>query len=518
MKRRALAFELPSKRTCESKSIPQGEILTDLKDKKWKLGPAIGIGGFGEIYLASDDLSKPVAQKSDYVVKVEPFMSGPLFVEIHVYAKIGKKDIINQYILGRRLKSLGMPHFLGCGSHYYNNERYRFIVLPKYGIDLQTVFLNSGKRFSVKTAFTLATYVIDVLEYIHSNGYVHADIKASNLVLDKENRTPVYLLDYGLSCKFYDDIGNHKKLESDQRKAHNGTLVFTSRDAHFGAHSRRGDLEVLGYNLIQWITGSLPWEGNTDAEAVADCKNNMMSNLNAFIDECFTSKNMIPPEALVQYLKYVNKLKFKSKPDYQYCRNLFKRAVRDAGYTFNGDLSLNVQWLQVPRKRYRCISDRENNDKDKNPKVCAIPANPRKPCAVRNYNARLTRKSTHSTVQFDWPKILAGHPEKPTAVLSMYDVPQDLCTNNGISTDSTDSANSDALYTRGLDNPTPQMRLILEKEKQKEKVNIVNNNCVTYPTKLLRSKKGLLISVSAECEKINNIKEKIKKESKLKKK
>lgn len=74
------------------------------------------------------------------------------------------------------------------------------------------------------------------MEYIHSNGYVHADIKASNLVLDKENRTPVYLLDYGLSCKFYDDIGNHKKLESDQRKAHNGTLVFTSRDAHFGGN------------------------------------------------------------------------------------------------------------------------------------------------------------------------------------------------------------------------------------------------------------------------------------------
>ena len=63
---------------------------------------------------------------------------------------------------------------------------------------------------------------------------MHADIKASNLVLDKENQTPVYLLDYGLSCKFYDDVGNHKKLESDQRKAHNGTLIFTSRDAHFG--------------------------------------------------------------------------------------------------------------------------------------------------------------------------------------------------------------------------------------------------------------------------------------------
>lgn len=116
------------------------------------------------------------------------------------------------------------------------------------------------------------------------------------------------------------------------------------------AHSRRGDLEVLGYNLIQWITGSLPWEGNNDAEMVAEYKKKMMSNLNTFLDECFSSKNIAVPDALVQYLKYVYKLKFKSKPDYKYCRNLFKRAVRDAGYTFNGDLSLNVNWLQVPRK------------------------------------------------------------------------------------------------------------------------------------------------------------------------
>lgn len=68
--------------------------------------------------------------------------------------------------MNRKLKTLGMPHYLGCGSHYYNNERYRFIVLPKYGIDLQTVFLNSGKRFSVKTAFTLATYVVCCFNFL----------------------------------------------------------------------------------------------------------------------------------------------------------------------------------------------------------------------------------------------------------------------------------------------------------------------------------------------------------------
>lgn len=56
MKKRVTEFELTRKKLCFAKNIPQGEILTDLKDKKWKLGPAIGIGGFGEIYLGNKSI------------------------------------------------------------------------------------------------------------------------------------------------------------------------------------------------------------------------------------------------------------------------------------------------------------------------------------------------------------------------------------------------------------------------------------------------------------------------------
>lgn len=31
--------------------LPAGEILTDLCRKQWRLGKAVGLGGFGEIYL-----------------------------------------------------------------------------------------------------------------------------------------------------------------------------------------------------------------------------------------------------------------------------------------------------------------------------------------------------------------------------------------------------------------------------------------------------------------------------------
>lgn len=60
------------------------------------------------------------------------------------------------------LKALGMPYYVGAGSHYYNGERYRFLVLPKYGQDVQKVFLEHGRRFHVKTAFTLASYIVSI--------------------------------------------------------------------------------------------------------------------------------------------------------------------------------------------------------------------------------------------------------------------------------------------------------------------------------------------------------------------
>lgn len=31
--------------------LPVGEILTDITQRQWKLGPTIGCGGFGDIYL-----------------------------------------------------------------------------------------------------------------------------------------------------------------------------------------------------------------------------------------------------------------------------------------------------------------------------------------------------------------------------------------------------------------------------------------------------------------------------------
>lgn len=67
------------------------------------------------------------------------------------------------------------------------------------------------------------------------------------------------------------------------------------------AHSRRGDLETLGYNLLQWLCGKLPWEneeGGLDQTADPDeiqlQKENFMVNVDHFMLVCFKDKKQIP--------------------------------------------------------------------------------------------------------------------------------------------------------------------------------------------------------------------------------
>jgi hypothetical protein len=60
------------------------------------------------------------------------------------------------------------------------------------------------------------------------------------------------------------------------------------------AHSRRGDLEILGYNMLQWLCSKLPWEGNmTDPEYIHAQKKSFMSNIPLLMRRCFP--NSEPP-------------------------------------------------------------------------------------------------------------------------------------------------------------------------------------------------------------------------------
>ncbi|XP_022248519.1 serine/threonine-protein kinase VRK1-like isoform X2 [Limulus polyphemus] len=322
--------------------IPAGEMLTDVMKRKWKLGRSVGLGGFGEIYLASDNVSNIVGPEASYVIKVEPHSNGPLFAEMHFYHRVGKTEQIDEWVLKKNLDFLGMPRFIGSGSHEYHGVKYRFMVMERFGEDLQKL-LNRNKLFPEKTVFTLGIRILDILEYIHSFGYIHADVKGSNLLLGfgKGRENQVYLVDYGLACRYNTSCGIHKEYKEDLRKAHDGTIEFTSRDAHIGAHSRRGDLEILGYNMLQWLCRRLPWEDNLkNPEYVSKEKSRYMSDVISLMKKCFGISRC--PEGIQEYMQYVANLNFEEEPNYEHCRQILKQSIKRAGYKDDGKLEFSL--------------------------------------------------------------------------------------------------------------------------------------------------------------------------------
>lgn len=175
-------------------------------------------------------------------------------------------------------------------------------------------------------------------------------------ILSQSNRQ-IYLLDYGLASKFLDSEGKHKDFGMDARKAHDGTLEYSSRDSHIGAHSRRSDLETLGYNLIDWLTGSLPWktaEVLAEPDLVHALKKNYMSNIKSFLKTSF--KTEFYPQFMEKYLEYVTSLEFTEKPDYDHCRSLFKSELMK-----NADKEVSLKLAEPPNSpmgRKLCYSRR----------------------------------------------------------------------------------------------------------------------------------------------------------------
>ncbi|XP_015188992.1 PREDICTED: serine/threonine-protein kinase VRK1-like isoform X2 [Polistes dominula] len=390
--------------------LPADEILTDVTQNKWRLGTSIGYGGFGDIYLASKDITSPVGDDAQYVIKIEPHNNGPLFVEMNFYIRASRKHMIESWCKTQRKRRIGVPTYEGSGSHIYNGQRYRFLVIPRYGIDIGKLFISNNRKLPNKLVNNLAVQMLDALEYIHSHGYAHADIKGPNILLAPyddsvvREKSQAYLVDYGLAYRFRTTAGIHKPFVHDERRAHEGTLEFTSRDAHHGTHSRRGDLETLGYNLIQWTCGKLPWEkDNNDLsvtinpEEVHAEKEALLSNLPLFMEKCFANRKNYPP-ALMEYMKYITELSFESKPNYSYLRSLF----------------------QFGTNQERCVPTcLFNNIQESNENTCATSIKrpylrERKPCRPVNGEIRITRntQSKSQPKKFCWEEVLAFHPDR----------------------------------------------------------------------------------------------------------
>uniref|UniRef100_H2YNL1 Protein kinase domain-containing protein n=1 Tax=Ciona savignyi TaxID=51511 RepID=H2YNL1_CIOSA len=317
----------PAHKLCAA--LDPGFILKDLKKKEWMIGNAIGSGGFGLLYLADDASKSTVKDDAGYVIKVEPVKNGPLFCEIAFYQRAAKSEDIDKWRKKTKLPFVGIPPYIAHGLHGSGDNGLRFMVMPRCGTDLHKTWLKLNKKFTRTTIAKLAIFMIDALEYMHSMEYVHADIKGANILQGYKDPNNVYLVDFGLATRYMIE-GTHKEYKADPRKAHNGTIEYTSVDAHKGAApSRRGDFEILGFVLVHWVAGKLPWEEKlSDAQKVMELKMAAMKDPKRFVKSSCPSDM---PDEILKYLVIVSNLEYEETPDYNKLRNIFKSFLKSTG-------------------------------------------------------------------------------------------------------------------------------------------------------------------------------------------
>ena len=104
--------------------------------------------------------------------------------------------------------------------------------------------------------------MIERIKVVHNNYHIHRDIKPDNFVMGiNDYQKKVFLIDFGLSKKYKSQSkGTHIPFRTDKNIT--GTARYCSINTHNGfEQSRRDDLESIGYVLIYFLKGILPWQG-----------------------------------------------------------------------------------------------------------------------------------------------------------------------------------------------------------------------------------------------------------------
>jgi len=288
---------------------------------RYRLGRKIGSGSFGDIYLGVN-----ITTGEEVAVKLES-------------RRCRHPQLAYEYRIYRLLRyKTGIPRV-----HWFGREGdFNVLVMDLLGPSLEDLFNFCIRKFSLKTVLMLADQLIARLESMHSNHFIHRDIKPDNFLSGLRQRADtIYLIDFGLAKKYRDPkTGRH--IPYNEHKSLTGTARYASINTHLGIEqSRRDDLESLGYVLMYFNRGSLPWQG---LKAVTKReKYDKISDKKMSIPISILCKGF--PVEFANYLEYCRSLRFDDKPDYSHLRRMFRELYVRKGYRDDG----LFDWIMIDR-------------------------------------------------------------------------------------------------------------------------------------------------------------------------
>jgi len=257
----------------------------------------LGSGSFGEVYEGLNvNTGDKVAIKLEHLSRGNPH----LIHEAKVYAAIHNCSRVPKILW------IGIAGEFTC------------MVIELLGPSLEDRFQYCGKKFDLMKVSQLGVMMLDAIMQLHDKSkYIHRDIKPHNFLLGRGSREhQVSIIDFGLARKYIISGGRH--LSYSEGHSLTGTARYVSINTHIGIQqSRRDDMESIGYCLIYFLKGQLPWQGitgNKDEKYLHIMKKKTKTKI---ADLCEGL-----PDAYSEYIHYCRHMKYDAEPDYAYLKHL----------------------------------------------------------------------------------------------------------------------------------------------------------------------------------------------------
>ena len=238
-----------------------------LLDYRYKIVDGLGKGGFGRTYKAED--TKRPGNPICVVKQLRPSRSDEQFLIIarRLFETEGK--ILE--LLGRKHDQI--PQLLA-----YFEEGGQFYLVQEY-IDGQPLDkeIILGKPWEEARVVELLKEVLQVLDFVHSHGVIHRDVKPSNLMRRKSDGR-IVLIDFG-TVKIIGNIQSENlALEHQENNIVTYSVGYAPTEQIAGTPQLNTDIYALGIVAIQAFTGVDPKNYRRDNNSIVLVPNKSQNN------------------------------------------------------------------------------------------------------------------------------------------------------------------------------------------------------------------------------------------------